>query len=260
MRLALEQRLDPSEAIKRLLEAMEAAIGADDDPDVAFGAKVALMSVASPYVALYASTMAKLCIVSMSGGGPDAAFRWTERPPLATALGLNPTKMASAVLEEVGFNRLAALPPRPHVTMPGLACPVICAVIFQPQCTSVRPHHHHAAHPYRHSLSGLSGASLLVPVGVHRPQLLQCLSLLPFEYLPEHAVHALALAWASLLPFLPCRTTEDLSFWSDWAKLVFRALCHLETPAWVEDVGRLLASSLVRQALEQAQGTLASSS
>lgn len=110
-------------------------MGADENPEEAFGVKAALISPVAPYLALYTSTIAKLCLVAIVQEKlPDAAFLWTEQPPLIVALGLNPVKMVAAVLEETAFSRLVVLPPQAQLVMPALACPVIVSVLFQPQC------------------------------------------------------------------------------------------------------------------------------
>lgn len=138
LRLVLAKHLAPQDTIKRLVGATEAALGADENPEEAFGVKAALISLVAPYLALYTSTIAKLCLVAIVQEKlPDAALLWTEQPPLIVALGLNPVKMVAAVLEETAFSRLVVLPPQAQLAMPALACPVIVSVLFQPQC---KPH------------------------------------------------------------------------------------------------------------------------
>lgn len=111
----------------------------------------------------------------------------------------------------------------------------------------------HASHAHSPPSTPLRHCSCLADVH-YRAQLLQSLALLPFEYLPEPVITSLGLSWVHLLPFLPCRTTEDLVFLADWARLVFKAACHLEDHAMVQALCTPLVSFLVRQALEQAQG------
>jgi hypothetical protein len=92
-------------------------------------------------------------------------------------------------------------------------------------------------------------------VKLYRFDLLQKLALMPLDYIPEpRAARALACMFVQLLRFLPTHSSEDLAFVSEWSKLTFHLLCHVDDDAEASPIGAALSAFIVHHALQQHEG------
>lgn len=102
-----------------------------------------------------------------------------------------------------------------------------------------------------------------------RQLVLQKLSLLPVDYLPDDALHLLISAMLLIANHLPDTTTtstssnvsgassvsdDNFAFIAEWCKLVYSFVCHVEDGSMARSLGQDLASFLLCHLLQLRQG------
>lgn len=194
---------------------------------------------------------------SYTGGeGAAAAFRWSEQPPLALALSLNPSQMSNSVLNEIGLFSRNEISSFPSLVLPTWLGPVVSSILFEPQCKEkyIVPSFLSSNIPLKRFLRSYS-----FTVAIFQSKMVQALALGPLDYLPQPAVLSLSILYAEFFTFLPYQTTEQLVLVTDWANFVFHWICHLEDSSHVERVSRPFVSQLLTHALTLSQGKVISS-